>query len=258
MVEHLTERLRGSLDAEAARALAEHLATCEGCRAEAEELERLWSEMGRLDEDVPSERMRARLWSALAAYEAHGERGPLSGLRRALERVWPQRPAWQLALTGATLVLGLLLGGRLVPDSRPEIAALRGELQAMERSISLALLEHRSASERLRGVEWSSRAEPDERVVAALLETVRHDPNVNVRLAAVEALAPLVARPAVGGELLAALAGQDSPLVQVSLAELLLRGGVAGSERTVRELLERDDLDGTAREYLQAVMRDNG
>jgi len=256
MIERLMDRLQGRLDREAARELDEHLAGCPGCRAEAEETERLWHGMGRLSEDVPTERMRARLWAALAAYEAEGgHRGRLLG---ALERMWPRQPLWQLGFTAAALLIGLLVGSQFAPDSRNEIRQLRGELRSMGETISVSLLQHQSASERLRGVEWSARVGPDERVVAALLDTVRHDPNVNVRLAAIEALAPQVERPTVGHELLAALAHQDSQIVRVSLAELLLRSNVEGADRAVRELLATDEVDEPAREYLQSLMRNRG
>jgi hypothetical protein len=46
-----------------------------------------------------------------------------------------------------------------------------------------------SASERLRGVSWANQVESsDGQVLAALLDSVNHDPNVNVRLAAADAL----------------------------------------------------------------------
>jgi hypothetical protein len=198
--------------------------------------------------------MRARLWAALSVYEER--RGGLGGrLRGALERLWPREPAWQLGFTVAALVVGVLAGARLSPSSTGEIRALRGELRSMQETISVSLLQHQSASERLRGVELSTRVAPDERVIAALLDTVRHDTNVNVRLAAITALTPVVARPPVSRELLAMLRGQDSTLVRAGVAEVLLRANVAGAEKAVNEFLTKAELEGPARDYLKTLMR---
>ena len=267
MIERLTDKLHGKLESASERELAEHLAACPGCRSEAEEIERMWHQLGRLDEsvDVPTTRMRVRLWSALSVYEE--SRGGIGGrLRRAIERVWPREPAWQLGLTAAALVVGLLAGGRLTPapapapatDASAEIAALRGELHSMQETISLSLLQHQSASERLRGVDMSARVGPDERVIGALLETVQHDSNDNVRLAAIEALAPVVAQPLVSRELLEVLGRQDTTLVRVSLAELLLRSGVPGAEQAVSQLVAGNELEPQARDYLKNLMRQSG
>ena len=275
MIERLTDKLHGKLESASEHELAEHLSSCPACRSEAEEIERMWHQLGRLDEsvDVPTTRMRVRLWSALSVYEEG--RGGLGGrLRRAIERVWPREPAWQLGITAAALVVGVLAGGRFTPtpapapattaaapasDTSAEIAALRGELHSMQETISLSLLQHQSASERLRGVDMSARVGPDERVIGALLETVQHDSNDNVRLAAIEALAPVVAQPLVSRELLAVLAAhQDSTLVRVSLAELLLRSGVPGAEQAVSQLVAGNDLEPQARDYLKNLMRQSG
>ena len=125
----------------------------------------------------------------------------------------------------------------------------------MHQTVSLSLLEHQSASERLRGVEWSARAEPDERVVAALLDAVKRDPSVNVRLAAIEALGPLVDRPAVGSELLRTLAGPAPEIVRVGLAEVLLVGGVEGSTPAVERMIAGTELEPAVRDHLQQLMR---
>ena len=59
-------------------------------------------------------------------------------------------------------------------------------------------------------------------VLAALLTAVNHDPNVNVRLAAVDALRKFAGSPEVRNTLDQTLAGQDSPLVQIALIDLIV------------------------------------
>ena len=59
----------------------------------------------------------------------------------------------------------------------------------MRQMLMLSLMQQQSATERLRGVSGSVQIDqPGAEIVRALLETLMHDPNVNVRLACVDAL----------------------------------------------------------------------
>jgi hypothetical protein len=58
-------------------------------------------------------------------------------------------------------------------------------------------------------------------VTDALFKTLNSDPSVNVRLAALEAIAPYSRIGKVREGLIRSIAQQDSPLVQVALADLM-------------------------------------
>ena len=83
-------------------------------------------------------------------------------------------------------------------------------------------MREQSASERLKGVDWSYQIpRPEPQVVNALLETVNYDDAVDVRLAAVDALRRLSTEAAVRSRMASALDRQDSPLVQIALIDAL-------------------------------------
>jgi hypothetical protein len=246
----LSDRLKGLLSDDDARGLDAHLAHCPACRAEADAIASLWDDMGVIEEDVPHERMRARFHAALAAYEARSA----GGLDRLIERCWPRRPALQAALAAALLVVGLVAGRWLPSPVTRDVAALREEVRA----IDVALLDHPSASERLRAVQWSRRIASDARVLDALLDSVRRDPSLNVRLAAVEALSEHLDRVEIRSGLTAALDEQDAPLMQVTLADVLLGADVGGAIPAVRRLLDRQDLDPAVRDHLRAALQEAG
>ena len=104
--------------------------------------------------------------------------------------------AWSAALLVAGLGAGQWLGGR--QHSRADLVALQDEVDHMRQLVTLSLLEQQSASERLRGVDYAYRVDQsDTQVLVALLHAVNHDPNVNVRLAAVDALRKFAANPSV-------------------------------------------------------------
>lgn len=246
----LADRLKGLSSAEDERRLEDHLATCATCREEARSMEALWEDLGTLDAEVPHERMRARFHAALAAYE---ERSAGNAFEQWIERWWPRRPLLQAGLAAATLVVGLFVGERLALPRNGEIAALRDDM----RVVGLALLDHQSASERLVGVEWAQRA-PSAQVVQALLERVDYDPSSNVRLAAIEALRPRLREPQVAAGLAAALERQDAPLLQVTLADVLLEHGGADGVAAVRRLLDRDGIEPSVRDYVTTALQQTG
>jgi predicted anti-sigma-YlaC factor YlaD len=244
----LSEQLNGVLAAEDQRRLESHLATCAACRDEAAAVGELWNDMGIEEIAVPHERMRARFHAALAAYD---ERPHSAIADRIVQYIWPRRPLLQLATAVLLIVAGVFVGRNLPDPIDNEISGLRDDL----RIVSIALLEHQSATERLRGVEWlQERVPPSSAVTDALLQVVRNDQSVNVRLAAVEALSGELGRPDVGQALADALTREQTPLMQVTLAETLLRNNVAGSVATVQQVIDRDDVDMSVQDYLRAVI----
>jgi hypothetical protein len=194
-------------------------------------------------------------------------------LESRLERWLPRRPLAQAGLAAATLALGVLIGSghgvgllgaaRNARDARDgrdgqpsEIGQLRQEVRSLSQLVTLSLLKQDSASERLRGVSFGRQAESaDDRVLQALLDTLGHDPDVNVRLAAVDALAPALGRPAVRDRMLQEVGRQDSPMVQIALIDLLVGRERAASQRQLWDLAASPTLDATVRGYLRSRLR---
>jgi hypothetical protein len=103
-----------------------------------------------------------------------------------------------------------------------QAAEVRSELREIQ--FTLSLLQQQSATERLRGVSWTSQIDqPGNEVVSALLDTLLHDPNVNVRLAAVDALRRVSDRPDVRlGTRQAVTDRAASPLLQVAVIDFMV------------------------------------
>ena len=119
----------------------------------------------------------------------------------------------------------------------------------MQSTLALSLLDHGSASERLRGVSLSSRMEePDQRLLDSLLQTLDTDPNPNVRLAVVDSLYLFHSHPTVRERLSGSLAKQTSPLVQVALIDLLVSLRERRAADALKALIENDRLDPAVKE----------
>jgi len=261
MADKLVESWSDELSAADAETLAGHLAECAACGEDAEALGRLWRGIGELPEEEPSpilrERFEAMLAAAVASERATPVLRPSFGEATAVAgaiRRWPFAAA-----LAATLVVGLIVGtGVSQRRSDRQMELLRGEVASLHETVTLALLAGRSPSERLRGVSYGRETSAvDERVAAALLEALLSDPNVNVRLAALEALRPLAGRPTERPRLVAALARQESPLVQLSLLEVLLSSGDDAARRDLDQLLSNPELDPAVRGYLRGRLGGN-
>jgi HEAT repeat protein len=136
------------------------------------------------------------------------------------------------------------------------MAELRKEMSGMRQLVTLSLLQQQSATERLRGVNYSYRVEPDDsEVLSALLRTVNQDSSVDVRLAAIDALRSFSNNPVARRGLVQSLGNQNSPLTQIALVDTLTELKERSSVSTMRQLLDETNLDENVRKRLTAAIR---
>lgn len=151
----------------------------------------------------------------------------------------------RLAFGVITFALGLAAGYLLLSrpqnNSGSEIQALTSEVNGLKEMMMLSLLEKESATDRLKAVSLTGEfSNASEEVTRALLKTLTMDDNVNVRLAALDALRPYASNSTVRAELIRAIAKQDSPLVQIALAELMAALQEKSSVKEFEKLLQDD------------------
>lgn len=191
------------------------------------------------DSDDPQEQ---RLWTALADLP---RREPSPELRRsfyrALEHVGAATMSGRLRswlgfsgnagwITAAVcLLIGVgtgQLAGRPAPGAGDRLALLERNVALLNRELILDRLEAPSATKRLRGViDAVGIVEQDAEIARALLVRASEDRVASIRTAAIDALAPQLATPSVGEELMILLEDARSPLVQLALVDLVLRNG---------------------------------
>lgn len=228
--ELIPDFLVGDLEEDEMEKVRLHLAECEICRTEIEDLSAVWTKLGVLPEQLPGGGLRSRFYSMLEKEkrdlnQREEERSFRIRVQNIFADLWPKQPVLQAAVSflflAAGLTIGLLLRSGIAPSS--EIAQLRQEMQVMRQAWVVSLLEQESPSERLRGVSISSRMEePDEQMLDALFKTLNNDPNINVRLSAVDALYFFHDNPKVKTGLIDSLSRQDSSLVQMELIDLMV------------------------------------
>jgi anti-sigma factor RsiW len=257
IAELLPDYLQESLSAEQKSIVERHLASC----AECSEVAGLWKKLALIPDEQPSAAGRARFDAMLEAYQA-GRGGETITRRPTRESgasiwsifQWLRSPvgavAWSLALVALGTYMGLQLGNaKSNSNSQQDLAAMHTELASMRQMVALSMLQQQSASQRLEGVTWTRREEQlDPQVLAALMHTLRYDPSVDVRLAALDALSRHAGQPQVKKTVVDALQEQQSPLVQVALIDQLVEWRDADAAPRLEKLRQMPDVNPTVRQ----------
>ncbi len=160
---------------------------------------------------------------------------------------WIQLPQLRKAAYGFSFMfLGVFIGHYLhLLNGQSDLEAERLAIkdQQIQALTVLSLLDMPSANKRLMAVNLASMsAQPNESVVEALLVTLKQDSNVNVRLEALEVLAQHTTLGSVRTGLVQAINFQDSPMVQIAMANLMQQMGEQQAVEPIRRLLEQPEL----------------
>ncbi len=165
----------------------------------------------------------------------------------------------RLAVAASIFMGGLVIGKYFIGSSTPsQFASLDLEKPPQEyltyvitqRSDKISATDKIEALHQIRASE-----KPDSKVLDALFQALQNDPNTNVRLSAVETLVYFADRPEVREFLIKAIPYQDSPLVQIALAEATLVLQQKGAAEAWQELLSSDDVEPDVRMHLQKTLK---
>ncbi|MGD2084982.1 MAG: HEAT repeat domain-containing protein [Candidatus Aminicenantes bacterium] len=256
--------LTGDLNAKAVESIQNHVTTCPDCRSELEELTSTWTQLGILPEEQPGANLRMNFYTMLESFQEGLESSPSKKFFNFLkiknigEKLWPRRPVFQLAAVIVFLIMGLTIGYfmQLHDQNSREIARLRQENRLFRQQLTVSLLNQSSPSQRLKGLMWSRQLEnPADETLETLLHTLNYDPNVNVRLTAVDALYLFSDHPKVKQGLMQSLQKQTSPMVQIALIDLLVEMREKKAIKSLKQLLERNKLNPEVKERAQLSLK---
>lgn len=201
------------------------------------ELNALNEQVMKLDSPMPSTDLDDQFYQMLSSMKKKS-----TGFSWKTFFSWPEL-APRLAFASVTLVIGFMVGYLYVPSpqSNKEVAQLVKEVSDLKETMMLSLLEKESATERLKAVSLTSEmSSVSTKVTSALLQTLNSDENINVRLAALDALKPYSREALVREELIRSIAKQESPLVQVALADLMVALQEKSSVKELEKILKNE------------------
>jgi anti-sigma factor RsiW len=279
--EELVAYLSGNLDERTTARVAEHLGGCESCGRELDSLRKAWLSLGSVPDEVPDPRMAERFRRTLDAFiasesagsreareadggRAHRATAPVRSVGKAGWFDWfsPPHPALQFALVLVLFLAGGIVGGMLGyrmgsgDVDTGGMVQLREEVRTVNRLLIVSLLQQQSASERLQGVSWSykfDRSDPE--VTGALLQALNQDPNVNVRLAALDAVSGSIDQPEVRAGLIHSLEHQTSPMIQLAVIDLVVRGGIKESTDALKKLKEAPGVNDVVKQRVEQALQ---
>jgi hypothetical protein len=255
--DQLSAYLSDELKASEVIKINEHLAMCDSCRQEFESLGGVWNAIGDMSEEQPSKHLRSRFYEAMDAYEAALQGKSFSQTKPArswYEILFQNHPVVQFGLALLLVIVGGFIGYRLRGESvnEAQIVQIRDEVRTVNRLLTVSLLQQQSASERLQGVNRSYQLEyADPEITNALLQTFKYDPNVNVRLAALDALSRNISQPDVRRELLKAFQSQSSPMVQIAIVDLMVQVREKNSMELLKQMLQKSDVNRAVKKRIE-------
>jgi hypothetical protein len=168
----------------------------------------------------------------------------------------PQVP--RLAYGFILLLIGLVVGNMLMPNRGYErqISAMSSEVSEMRELMVLTMIKGDQATDRIKAVNYvEDMKEVDTKVIDALFKTLNNDENVNVRLVSLETLTKFTNLAVVREGLIKSFDQQESPIIILELAEILIQLQDKKSIEELENLLKKEDLDPTLRNTIESGLK---
>ena len=243
----LMDFLDNQLDKNSIEEIEKHLETCAICKAELAQMQVLVQTMEESPVEQPSKNLRENF-----NYMLESELNRLAAANNVIEQATnkPKIIRWPMIMSRVAAVVilvtaGIWIGTRLKTGAQEnpatQIAELKSEVKEMKEVMMFNLLKNESASERIKAVNYvEDMPNPNQKVIAALLNILDHDKNVNVRLASLYSLARFSDNQKVRDSLVNSLTIQTEPIIQIVLINLLTEKKEAKAVKPIRDIMSNE------------------
>ena len=226
---------------------------------ELKETMQLMEQYDQVEIPQPSVQMDEGFYSMLGAEVEQLSESPKGFWHKLL--VWFQLPQLRKVAYGFSFMfMGVFIGHYMhLLNGQSELEAERLAIkdQQIQALTVLSLLDMPSANKRLMAVNLAGMSDqPNVSVVDALLVTLKQDNNVNVRLEALDVLARHTELGSVRKGLVQAINYQDSPMVQMALANLMLQLNEEQAVEPIRKLLKQPEIIEPVRSKLNETVNE--
>ncbi len=258
--EHVTnmlpEYLEGLLDHDQNKEVEHHLNNCSNCSKELDEYRTMLNAFDSELVDKPSNALREGFYKLVDEEKLKSsEFLHSSSIKNTGSKNWVPK-ILKIAAGLALLVCSYFFGSyHNSIKVNNEIAMLKEKNLGIKQTAMLSLMENKSASKRIQGVNYvESFSQPDEDILKALTERMLNDENANVRLTAVNALTGFVKSKTVRVALIKALKTEKDPIIQIALIHSLVKLKDKNSIAPMKQLLNQNDTQLFVKEQIKSLM----
>ena len=169
-----------------------------------------------------------------------------------MKRRFSHSKIYRVAAVVALIMMGYV-GSRWVHDIRQsDFQAMKQELKDMKELVIMTMMKQESPSERIKGVLTVQELDKaDEEILNALIITMNNDDNVNVRMAAVEALTYYADHEVVKDAFVQALLNQDNPSIQIKLITILVNLDEKRAVQPFQRMIEDENISTLVKDEAQ-------
>jgi len=255
---HITDQipayLDGALTTKEVLKVTTHLKTCEVCNQELLAYQKLFEAFKQEESIQPSANIRTNFFEQIE--KTKQEEKPVLKLPHTKQGYNGVSQLLKIA-AGIALLLGSFFLGKFQEGAQvsKEIALLTDESLQLKQTAMLSLMENKSASRRIQGVNYVNEfASPDMAIVTALIDRMLLDENTNVRLTATEALTNFATVEAVKQAFIAALETEKDPGIQITIIQILVELQEKKAVKPLKKLLEKEETQPFIKNQIKSVL----
>jgi hypothetical protein len=244
---NLPEYIDKKLDEAKQEAISSHLEGCDSCRALHAELSSFLTYLDNFPEPEPPLGMKEEFMEMAAGVKIPGKRKTLV------------IPLWIRVAAMLILFFGTYWVGHRVGAGKAEMATLQlsNQLHEQKQQVMLATLKDYTGPQKIEAVyNISQSGQASDELINALVYTMNSDKNVNVRLAAINALSEMMDKnERVKTELIRSLRVQENSLLQISLIQVLTESGVKEAKDEIESMTNSEKTDETVKAFAKDMVK---
>lgn len=254
----LIDFIEGNISSDIKVQIEEHLLTCKTCRTEHKQLRQLLDDMLIFEDEQPNEQLKVDFYTML---ENEKENISVAKTKTNTSYKLSKLNLNFLKYAASSVVLlgiGFLLGtnSQIKSKQASEIASLRSDLYSMQQTATMASLSQSTASQRLNAINLiNEQIKSDEKTVNVLINTLRNDENINVRMAAANALVKYSEKEEVRDVFIDVLDKEEDPALQITLINLLTQIQDIRAKKTFEKILNNSNTIPVVKEQAQEGLK---
>lgn len=240
------------------------LSTDKELKHEFDETKSIWLLMQNNTIEVPAENLQSAFDEMLYNYKSTKQKSESKNITGFFSAIFENLSFAKLAFPILFAFVGFGVGyivfnnnsSNLTADNS-EVNRLSNEVTELKEMMMLAMLQNPQANERMKAVSYTKELNTvDDKVINALITTFMNDKNDNVRLASLKALTSLAKDSDVLREqLIDALMNEQSPLIQVALADAMIKLQEKSSIELLKKRIKDNGLDKSVKQKFESTIQ---